>query len=67
MNKLQEGINRVRTFIEEVRTEMKKCSWPTRSELFESTTVVIMSVLITGGFVGMSDLLLYGLMRLVIR
>jgi len=49
------------------RLELKKCSWPTRAELVESTVVVIISVLIVGVFVGASDLVLNGLLRMVIR
>ncbi|MBP7830051.1 MAG: preprotein translocase subunit SecE [Kiritimatiellae bacterium] len=46
---------------------MKKCSWPTRSELSESTMVVIVSVVLLAIFVGLSDMVLMGLMRMVIR
>ncbi len=67
MSKIQQGITAARTFIEEVRTEMKKCSWPTRSELSESTMVVIVSVVLLAIFVGLSDMVLMGLMRMVIR
>jgi preprotein translocase subunit SecE len=67
MNKLQEMIGRIRTFWDEVRVELKKCSWPTRAELVESTVVVIVSVLIIGVFVGASDVVLLGLLRLVMR
>ena len=38
--------------------ELKKCAWPTRPELFESTVVVIVPALILGVFVGVSDLVL---------
>jgi preprotein translocase subunit SecE len=67
MNKIQQGITQVRTFFEEVRTELKKCSWPSRSELFESTMVVVVSVVLVGTFVGASDMVLLSLMRLIIR
>ena len=43
MSKAQEAMTAVKTFVEDVRNELKKCSWPTRSELFESTVVVIVS------------------------
>ena len=56
----------VRTFVEDVRNELKKCSWPTRAELFESTVVVIVSVLIVGVFVGASDVVLLALLNLVV-
>jgi preprotein translocase subunit SecE len=67
MNKIQQVITQVRTFFAEVQAELKKCSWPSRSELFESTVVVVVSVLIVGVFVGVSDVVLMGMMKLIIR
>ena len=34
-------INKSKEFVEDVRTEMKKVSWPERHELLNSTYVVI--------------------------
>ena len=67
MSKVQEAITGIKTFVEDVRNELKKCSWPTRTELFESTVVVIVSVLIVGVFVGVSDIVLLSLLKLVIH
>ena len=67
MSKAQEAIAAVKTFVEDVRNELKKCSWPTRSELFDSTVVVIVSVLIVGVFVGGSDIVLLTLLKLVVH
>ena len=67
MSKVQEAMTGIRTFMEDVRNELKKCSWPTRAELFESTVVVIVSVLIVGVFVGASDVVLLALLNLVVH
>ena len=67
MKKIKEAIAGLRNFIDEVRNELKKCTWPTRSELIDSTTVVIVSVVIVSVFVGVSDLVLMNLLRMVIR
>ncbi len=67
MSKMQEAVGGVKTFIEDVRTELKKCSWPTRPELFESTVVVIVSVLLVGIYVGTCDVLLNGFLRFIVR
>ncbi|HPG01008.1 MAG TPA: preprotein translocase subunit SecE [Kiritimatiellia bacterium] len=67
MSKLQQAIDGVKAFVTDVRVELKKCSWPTRSELVDSTVVVIVSVLIVSVFVGMSDVLLWGVLRMIIR
>jgi preprotein translocase subunit SecE len=54
-------------FVGEVKVELDKCSWPwdpnqtgfkRYKELFDSTVVVIMSVVLLAGFVTSSDFLL---------
>ena len=45
----------IKGFLNEVVLELKKCSWPTWPELKQSTVVVIVSMLILGAFVGVSD------------
>ena len=67
MNKLSEGIGNLRGFIEEVKVELLKCSWPTRKELFGQSFVVIISVIILGAFVGLCDLVNMGLLRFIIQ
>jgi len=67
MNKVSEAFSRLRTFIDEVRAELKKCSWPTRSELVESTVMVIVSVAIVAVYVGASDIVLRSVLGLIIR
>lgn len=67
MNKLTESIGSLKTFFEEVVAELKKCSWPTRKELFGQSVVVVISVIILGGFVGLCDLVNMGFLKFVIR
>jgi len=67
MNKLNEGIGNLRTFIEEVKVELIKCSWPSRKELFGQSLVVIISVIILGAFVGLCDLVNMGLLKFIIH
>jgi preprotein translocase subunit SecE len=67
MKKIVELFNALRTFLGEVKIELKKCTWPTRQELLGSTMVVAISVIILGVFVGLSDLVLMGLLRAVLR
>lgn len=54
-------------FLGEVQAELKKCAWPTRPELYESTIVVIVSVIILGSFVGVSDAITTWVLAWVIR
>ncbi len=52
-------------FIREVRNEMRRVSWPSRDEVRESTTVVIVIVLILAVFIGLVDRALSFLISLV--
>ncbi|HMP89391.1 MAG TPA: preprotein translocase subunit SecE [Kiritimatiellia bacterium] len=67
MSKIQDAVTNTRTFVGEVQTELKKCAWPTQSELIQSTGVVIVSVFILAAVVSVSDLILMQIMKLVIR
>ena len=49
---------RVREFVKDVRVESGKVSWPTRTELRDSTIVVIVTVAIVSAFIGLVDRLL---------
>ena len=67
MKKIVELIHTLKTFLGEVKAELKKCTWPTRKELVGSTMVVVVSVIILGVFVGLSDTALMGILRTVLR
>ncbi|GIX44057.1 MAG: preprotein translocase subunit SecE [Candidatus Hydrogenedentota bacterium] len=57
---------RVRTFLEEVRAELRKVTWPTRRELYGATAVVItVAILLTVG-IGALDSILGFLMQVLI-
>jgi len=62
-----ESMEKLKAFLNEVKVELVKCSWPTRRELFGQSVVVIVSVLVLGAFVGVFDLLNMGLLNLIIR
>ena len=61
--------NKSRNFLEEVKAELRKATWPWDSdpkakglkkykELVDSTVVVIIAIILLAGFVAVSDLLL---------
>ena len=50
---------KIRTFFEEVRSELKKVSWPKKDELIRSTSVVIIMILITAVIVGLLDYIFF--------
>ena len=49
---------KVTTFLVEVRTEFTRVIWPTRTELVNSTTIVIVFAIIFAIFIGLFDLVL---------
>lgn len=53
-------------FLTDVRSELKKISYPTRSETIGSTAVVIVLVVIVSVFLALTDLLLVRLMGKII-
>ena len=42
-------------FLKEARAELGKVTWPTRKELYESTILVIVSVILITVFIGAVD------------
>jgi preprotein translocase subunit SecE len=52
------GFVKIKTFLNEVKSETKKITWPKPEELKESTTVVIVAVFVITVFISIVDLLL---------
>jgi preprotein translocase subunit SecE len=46
---------KVKRFLQEFKTEMKKVSWPARKDTLSSTAVVIVTVLVIVAFLGVVD------------
>jgi len=51
-------IGKAKQFVSDVIVEMKKVSWPSRTELRGSTMVVIVTVILVAIFIGVVDRLL---------
>ena len=60
-------VGKVRQFVVEVVSELKKVSWSTRNELLVSTWIVIISSTFLGVFIGVLDFALSKLLGLLIR
>lgn len=58
---------KISNFISEVTVELKKVSWPTRSELIGSTIVVIISVAVMAAYIGICDFIFSKAVHLIIR
>jgi preprotein translocase subunit SecE len=46
--------------------ELKKCSWPKRQELFESTIIVTVACLLLASFVSVVDVVFRNLVQILI-
>jgi len=60
-------MNKLTKFINEVKLELKKVSWPTRRELINSTIVVIISVAILALFIAACDVVWSNVINFIIR
>jgi preprotein translocase subunit SecE len=54
-------------FLREVKVELKKVVWPTRKQTIGSTVVVLILVMIISVFLGMVDIGLSSLIRVVLK
>ena len=70
------AIARIKNFFSEVRTELQKCSWPwdpkekgfrRYKELFDSTLVVVIAMLLLGGYVALFDFVLVNVVHFFTR
>ncbi len=50
--------NRARVFLIEVRNELKRVTWPSRTEVYAATIVVILFSIVLGTFLWIVDLIL---------
>lgn len=55
-------IGKIATYLDETREELRKCNWPTRDELWNSTVLVFLVILGLGLFTVGSD---YTILKLV--
>jgi preprotein translocase subunit SecE len=56
--KIKDWAERAKQFYLDVRSEMKKVSWPGRQEVISTTLVVIIAVLFFGAYLGVVDVAL---------
>jgi preprotein translocase subunit SecE len=56
---------KIRSFIEETMEEVRKCSWPNKDQLFESTLLVLFALVVVSAFVAAIDWVLFALLKLL--
>lgn len=59
-------MQKITTFIESVKMELGKVTWPTRKETVATTSVVIIIVFLISVYLGACDIVLSKLMRLIL-
>ena len=65
--KIKSYIDKSLQFLREVKVELKKVVWPTRKQTLGSTVVVLILVMIISLFLGVVDIGLSGLIRVVFQ
>jgi preprotein translocase subunit SecE len=56
-----------RSFLKDVRVEMTKVTWPSRTELKGQTLVVIVAVMLIAAFIGSVDVVLSNIIRMLVK
>ncbi|HHY98687.1 MAG TPA: preprotein translocase subunit SecE [Firmicutes bacterium] len=64
---LRSIIERIQKYLREVRAELRKVTWPNRKQLGSYTAVVLVTVLVVAGFVGLIDFAFSQILRLFIK
>jgi len=59
-------MQKITTFLESVKIELGKVTWPTRKETVSTTGVVVMIVFLISLYLGACDIVLSKLMRLIL-
>ncbi len=60
-------MNRWMQFLREVKVEFKKVAWPSRIQTAGSTVIIIILVIFVSFYLGLVDVILSGLIRLVLH
>jgi preprotein translocase subunit SecE len=64
--KIKDWTERTKQFYADVRSEMRKVTWPSRQEVIGTTGIVIAAVLFFGAYLGIVDVILSaGVQRLL--
>jgi preprotein translocase subunit SecE len=60
-------VTRIREFAQEVLAEFRKVTWPSRAELINSTTIVIVVTVVLAFFLGGVDIALSKVVERILR
>ena len=60
-------MDKVLDYIRESRAELKKVTWPTKQQLWYSTSIVIVVTAVASAYLGLVDLILTGIFSKIIQ
>lgn len=60
-------MNNIKQYINQVKAELKKVSWPSKEHTINKTILVIVVSVIVAGYIGGLDLLLQEIMKALIK
>ncbi len=64
---IKDKFETAKQFLREVKTELKKVTWPSRKDTLSGTVVVLVAVIIIAIFLGIVDLGLSNLIQMVLK
>jgi len=64
---ISEGYKKIKTFLSETRSELKKVTFPPRDEVISTTIVVIITSIIFAFYLWMADIVIIKLYEGIIR
>jgi len=64
---MREKIEKLRTFLLEVNQEIRKVTWPGKRELAGATVIVLLATIMMALILGLFDLVIAQVLKLVIR
>jgi preprotein translocase subunit SecE len=62
---MRNPFRKIRIFAVETVQELRKASWPTRTELRDSTIVVIIAVILLGAYISLADWSVFNVVTLL--
>ena len=60
--RFMDGLRGIQTFLAEVRQEMRKVTWPDRTQLRQATIAILVFVLIIGAVIALMDVALQAIL-----
>ena len=66
VHRREKHVEKVKSFLESVKVELGKVTWPTRKETIATTGVVVVIIFLISIYLGACDVVLAKLMRLIL-